>query len=106
MFTYASVQKHVVMTPEGKEVKTTKVNVNNGRGTKSVILKKNGTVKAKHHPLNKKEIMNIRNHKFMPNLFTPLTKTLRSAMRPLAERQAMRPFNKTIKKTKKKGRNA
>ena len=102
MFTYASVQKHVVMTPEGKEVKTTKVNVNNGRGTKSVILKKNGTMKAKHHPLSKREITNIRNHKFMPNLFTPLTKTLRSAMRP----SAMRLFNKTIKKTKKKGRNA
>ena len=93
------------MTPEGKEVKTTKVNVNNGRGTKSVILKKNGTMKAKHHPLSKREITNIRNHKFMPNLFRPLTRSLRTAERSTAERQA-RPFNKTIKKTKKKGRNA
>ena len=101
MFKYASVQKHVTMTPEGKEVKMTKVNVNNGRGTKSVILKKNGTVKAKHQPLNKREITNIRNHKFMPNLFRPLTRTLRTA-----ERSTARPFNKTIKKTKKKGRNA
>ena len=105
MFTYASVQKHVVMTPEGKETKTTKVRVNNGKGTKSVILRKNGTVKAKHHPLTKREITNIRNHKFMPNLFRPLTRTLRTAERSAAEPQS-RPFNNTIKKTKKKGRNA
>jgi len=100
MFAYDSVQKHVTMTPEGEEVKTTRVNVNNGKGTKSVFLHKNGTLKAKHHPLTKREITNIRNHRFMPNLFRPLTKSLR-----LAERQA-RPYNKTIKKSKKKGRNA
>ena len=95
MFTYASVQKHVVMTPEGRETKTTSVNVNNGKGTKSVFLHKNGTLKAKHHSLTKREITNIRNHRFMPNLFRPLTRSLR-----------MRPSNKTIKKSKKKGRNA
>ena len=95
MFTYASVQKHVVMTPEGRETKTTSVNVNNGRGVKSVVLKKNGTMKAKHQRLTNREITNIRNHRFMPNLFRPLTRSLR-----------MRPYNKTIKKSKKKGRNA
>ena len=104
MFKYDSVQKHVTMTPEGEEVKTTRVNVNNGKGTKSVFLHKNGTLKVKHHPLTKREMMNIRNHKFMPNLFRPLTRSLRTAERQ-ATRQA-RPFNKTIKKTKKKGRNA
>ena len=98
MFTYASVQKHVVMTPEGRETKTTSVNVNNGRGVKSVILHKNGMMKAKRQPLTNREITNIRNHRFMPNLFRPLTKSLRIAK--------ARPYNKTIKKSKKKGRNA
>lgn len=96
MFAYTSVQKHVVMTPEGKETKTTQVNVNNGKGTKAVIMKKNGKIKSKQHPLTKREIKNIRNHTFMPNLFTPLTRSLRRA----------RPFKNTINKTKKKRRNA
>jgi hypothetical protein len=48
---------------------------------------KNGTVKAKHHHLTKREITNIRNHKFMPNLFTPLTKELTDGDTALASIQ-------------------
>ena len=38
MFHYTSVQSHGYITPEGKKLKETRVNVENGRGTKTVTI--------------------------------------------------------------------
>jgi hypothetical protein len=61
--------KEVKMTPNGSRVNL--LNIQNGKGSKSVILYDSaGKVKTnKVKTLKKSEITNIKNKKFMPNLF-------------------------------------
>ena len=69
MFSYTSVESHGVVTPDGKKIKETRVNVKNGKGTKTVIVADNEGVHSDTMSLNATEIKNIQNRKFMPELF-------------------------------------
>ena len=73
-FYYSSVQTHGIMTPNGKKIKTTRVNIKNGKGVKTVTVKDNKGVHSNSMPLNITEMENVKNHKFMPTLFAlPMT---------------------------------
>ena len=77
-FHYSSVKQHGILTPEGNKVKITKVNVANNKGKKIVIIKDHKGVHSDTQNLNKTEIKNIKNHKFMPKLFSlPMYNVLR-----------------------------
>jgi hypothetical protein len=75
MFSYNSVQEHFVMGPQGKEEKIKRVIIKNGKGVKEVITRRNGKAVKNKKQLTKKEIKNIKEHNFMPNLFTSLLRT-------------------------------
>jgi hypothetical protein len=77
MFTYSSVTSHGVVTSDGEKVKETHINISNGKGTKTLILKKNNLIHSDTLPLKKSEIKNIQKHRFMPNLFHKLSKKVR-----------------------------
>ena len=96
MFHYSSIQSHGMITPEGKRLKETKVNVENGKGTKTVTIIDN---KGKHTDtiaLNSSEIKNIQKHKFMPNLFKKSLKNIRKKVK-----QTHHSSKKGTRKTKK-----
>ena len=68
-FNYLSVQSHTVKTPEKEEEHLKEVRVENGKGTKTLVVKKNGKTRKTTEKLSKAEIKNIKAHKFMPHLF-------------------------------------
>jgi hypothetical protein len=71
MFQYSSEQTHFTMK-NGKKVQITeRVNVENGKGTMTVLKVHNGKKAIKAHPLTQKQIRNIESKKFMPGLFRP-----------------------------------
>jgi hypothetical protein len=69
---FISVQTHQSRNPE-KSV-TEAIQVNDNSGMKVVTTVKDGKESVKKHPLTSKEILNIKNRKFMPGLFTCLDK--------------------------------
>ena len=75
MFSYNSVQEHTVLTPQGEVTKIKRVIVNKGKGVKEVITRTNGKMAKNKKALTKKEIKNIKEHTFMPSLFTSLLRT-------------------------------
>jgi hypothetical protein len=77
MFHYTSVQSHGYITPEGKKLKETRVNVENGRGTKTVTITDHKGTHSDTISLNSSEIKNIQKQKFMPNLFKKSLKNIR-----------------------------
>ena len=68
-FYYTSSSSHGVVTPTGKRVKSTSVTVENGRGKVKMTIEDNSGVHSDTRILSKKEVQNIKEHKFMPNLF-------------------------------------
>jgi hypothetical protein len=70
-YTFHSVQTHYKQVNGHMEEVTEAVSVKNGKGTKSVRRRVNNTVRVAKRPLSKQELTNIKNRKFMPNLFTP-----------------------------------
>jgi len=62
------------MTPNGKRVKETKVEVENGKGVKQVTIADEKGIHSDTMPLTKTEMKNIQNHIFMPKLFHAVTK--------------------------------
>lgn len=91
MFSYSSIESHGILTPDGEKIKETRVNVENGKGTKTVIIKDNKGIHSDTLKLNSKEIKNIQVRKFMPELFH---KSIKNVIRKKA---------KTIKRSSKKG---
>lgn len=76
MFHYSSVQTHQLMTPSGKKVKETVVNVNGNEGIKKVSIMDEKGMHSDVIPLKKSEMKNIKNHVFMPKLFHPNIKNV------------------------------
>jgi hypothetical protein len=70
-YTFNSVQTHLNVRDGHLEEVTESVSVRNGKGTKSVRIRRNNTVKTAKHKLSSKELKNIQGKNFMPNLFTP-----------------------------------
>ena len=81
MFNYSSVTSHGILTAQGEKTKETHVNIRNGKGEKTVIIKENNEIHTDTLPLKKSEIKNIQEHKFMPNLFHKSLKNLRKSKR-------------------------
>ena len=96
MFHFSSVQSHGYVTPEGKKLKETKVNVENGKGTKTVTISDDKGVHSDTIPLNSSEIKNIQKHKFMPHLFKKSLKNIRKKIK-----QTHHSSKKGTRKTKK-----
>ena len=76
MFTYTSVESHGILTPDGEKVKETVVNVEDGRGTKTVIMKDEQGIHSDTMPLKTSEMKNIEKRQFMPNLFRSSMKNI------------------------------
>ena len=91
MFKYSSIESHGVITPDGEKIKETKVNIENGKGSKTVTIKDNKGIHSDTMKLNSKEMKNIKGRKFMPELFH---KSIKNVIRKKA---------KTTKRSSKKG---
>ncbi len=72
-FQYNSIQEHVEDINGIKRMKVMEVKIRNGRGYKRVTLKNNSGKKITSDKklLNRKEIANILQKRFIPGLFTP-----------------------------------
>jgi hypothetical protein len=70
-YSFNSVQTHLNVHDGHMEEVTESVSVRNGKGTKSVRIRRNNQVKTAKHKLSPVELKNIKNKNFMPNLFTP-----------------------------------
>ncbi len=72
-FQYNSIQEHVEDVNGIKRMKVMEIKIRNGRGYKRVTLKNNSGKKITSDKklLNRKEIANILQKKFIPGLFTP-----------------------------------
>lgn len=68
-YSFNSVQTHLNVRDGHLEEVTESVSIRNGKGTKSVRIRRNNQVKTAKHKLNSKELKNIQNKTFMPNLF-------------------------------------
>lgn len=80
-FAYQSHQVHSVSV-NGKTVQRENiVTVNNGKGTKSIVVRENGKTRKSEKPLNSKELRCIRKHKYMPGLFQDCVRLLNSNTR-------------------------
>jgi hypothetical protein len=94
MFHYSSSTTHGTVTDSGRKIKTTNVDVSNGRGVIKVSIEDHKGLHSDTRLLTKSEMRNIQKHRFMPNLFS---KTL-SNVKNLKVRGKSR---KTVRKTKK-----
>lgn len=68
-YSFNSVQTHLNVNNGHLEEVTESVSVRNGKGTKSVRIRRNNQVKTAKHKLSPMELKNIQKKTFMPNLF-------------------------------------
>jgi hypothetical protein len=70
-YSFNSVQTHLNVQGGHVEEVTEAVSVRNGKGTKSVRIRRNNKVKTAKHKLSPLELKNIQSKTFMPKLFEP-----------------------------------
>ena len=70
-YSFTRVQTHLNVKNGHVEEVTESVSVRNGKGTKSVRIRRNNQVKTAKHKLSPVELKNIQSKNFMPNLFKP-----------------------------------
>lgn len=97
VFHYSSVQSHVVMTPNGERVKKTEVNIANGKGVKRVTIGDNDGIHSDTVPLIQSEIRNIKNHIFMPKLFSVPTRNVMRKKKSTTHRKPKKGTRKSKK---------
>ena len=78
MLSYHSEQVHTSMVNGQVKEKRNIVNIENGKGTKTVILRENGKTRKSSHKLNPKEKEKIINGIFVEQLFKPCYDCLRT----------------------------
>jgi hypothetical protein len=76
-FHFTSQESHTHIKNGKPQTKEQIVNVRNGTGTKTVIVKNTKGTHKSTRKLTKKEIKNIQGRKFMPTLFSECYNTLR-----------------------------
>jgi len=96
MFHYSSSTTHGYVGTNGKKVKTTNVDVANGKGVIQVMVEDDKGIHSDKRKLNSEEIKNIQTHKFMPNLFKNVLNNVR-----LKKTKTRRSNKKGTRKTKK-----
>jgi len=74
---YHSEQTHIEFVNGVKQERQQIVDVNGTKGTKTVIVTRNGKTKKSAKPLSSKEIECIRKCQFMPGLFNECDKCIR-----------------------------
>lgn len=94
MFHYSSSTTHGTITDSGRKIKTTNVDVSNGRGVIKVSIEDEKGIHSDTRLLTKSEMSNIQKHKFMPKLFS---KTLTNVKNLKVRGKS----GKTVRKTKK-----
>jgi len=77
MFAYSSMESHSIATPEGQTIKETIVKVENGKGTKTVVIKGPTGILSDTMELKPSEVKNIEKRKFMPGLFRQSMKNIK-----------------------------
>ena len=101
VFYYSSIQTHGMMTPKGRKIKITRVNIKNGKGVKTVTIKDNKGVHTNSVPLNMTEMKNVKNHKFMPKLFLEPMTNVKNIKAADISKTRRRKSKKVTRKSKK-----
>ena len=78
MLAYTSIESHGIHTPEGEKVQETIINVENGTGTKTLVVKDEHGMHSDTMPLKPSEMKNIEKRRFMPNLFNSSMKNIKA----------------------------
>jgi histidinol phosphatase-like PHP family hydrolase len=76
-FQYHSEQVHTTFSHGHATEKRNIVDVTNGKGTKTVVIRENGNTRTSTHKLKPREIKKIQNQQFVPRLFKPCYDCLR-----------------------------
>lgn len=92
-FSYHSEQVHTTIENGHLKEKRNIVDIQNGKGTKTVILTTNGKTRKSTHKLSKQERKKIQAEQFVPRLFKPCI-------------DCLRPKRKTTRRIQKKKRGA
>lgn len=77
-FSYHSEQVHTSMVNGEVQEKRNIVDIQNGKGTKTVIVSTNGQPRSSTKKLSKSQIKKIKNEQFVPKLFKPCYDCLRT----------------------------
>jgi hypothetical protein len=77
MFEYSSSTTHGYLAPNGKKVKTTNVNVSNGKGVVKLTIEDDDGIHSHIRRLKSDEIKNIESHRFMKGFFDTLHTNVR-----------------------------
>jgi hypothetical protein len=93
-FNYHSEQVHTSMVDGEIREKRNIVNIKNGKGTKTVILRENGKTKKSTHKLTSTEKENIKNGIFVPRLFKPCYDCLRTKTKSRSRTQKKKKASK------------
>jgi hypothetical protein len=94
-FYYASSSSHGIMTPKGKKIKSTNVKVENGHGTLTMTVEDNKGSHSDTRVLTVDEVRNIKNHKFMPKLFSSAITNIKNSKNSSAKKNT-----KKVRKSK------
>jgi hypothetical protein len=101
MFNYTSSQVHNVVENGRQMTKKNIVNIENGKGVKTVEVTQNGKTRKSTKKLTNAEIQKIQKNQFIPGLFKPCYNCINTRQ---ALRQASRQTtNQTRRNSKKKG---
>ena len=76
-FHFKSSETHTTIVNGQQQTKSQNVNVTNGKGTKTLVVSDNSGTRKSTKKLSKQELKNIKNRKFMPNLFSDCKECLR-----------------------------
>ena len=91
-FSFHSEQVHSTYENGEQQMKKNVVNIKNGKGTKTVVVSKDGRTKSSTKKLSSAEIKKIKQNQFIPGLFKPCYDCLNST------RSKPRSRSKTQKK--------
>lgn len=95
------MESHGIITPEGKKIKETLVKVENGKGTKTVVIEDAHGVHANTMSLNASEIRNIQKRRFMPALFKSSMKNINAKKARNSHKKSHKKSHKRSQKTRK-----
>ncbi len=76
-FSYHSEQSHTTYSHGHLKEKRNIVDINNGKGTKTVVITENGKTRKATRKLSKREQKKIQKEQFVPKLFKPCYDCLR-----------------------------
>ena len=79
MFQYESTQFHMSKVDGKTQTRKNIVKIRNGKGTKTVVIMRDGKTKKSTHKLKPSEVRKIQKNQFIPGLFKPCLKCIKKA---------------------------